>query len=347
MGRPLPFTQGELTLRGHAIEARLYAEDADKDFLPQTGVLADFHIAPGEGLRVDSGVQTGDEVGIHYDPMLAKIIAWGADRGEANRRLARALRAASVQGVTTNLAFLRRVLAHPAWEAGDITTHFIADHAETLRPASPDRARAARIATLQRVVALDAERREAGGVLPGLPLGWRNNRFADPEVRWESGGETLAVGYRVLGAGRILTRSGGVEVEVELLGRDDAGDAASLVVRVGDAILRPRLVTRGESLWVHLPGEDVALTAVPRFVTAEKVKDVGSCRAPMPGKVIAVRVAVGEAVTVNQPLVVLEAMKMEHALDAPTDGTIAEVLVQPGDIVQADQELVRLQPATA
>ncbi len=334
MGRPLPFTQDDLSIRGHAIEARLYAEDPDQDFLPQTGRLAAFAFPEVEGLRLDTGVRAGDEVSIHYDPMLAKVIAWGADRAEANRRLLAALRGAEVHGVVTNLKFLRAVLAHPAWQSGQLSTHFIAEHKAALVGLGADLVRAARIATVARVLALDAAR----AVLPDLPLGWRNSRFADPEDRWSHGETSVVCAHRALGNDRFLTRVDGVEAIVEVLDRSHG-----LVLKIDDRISRAAVVTANDVSYVHVAGEDVRLVLVPRFASGERKADSGTCQAPMPGKVIAVRVEAGQVVEANQPLVVLEAMKMEHTLEAPTAGTVVEVLVQPGDVVQGGQDLVILK----
>jgi len=338
MGRPLPFTQADLRIQGHAIEARLYAEDPDQDFLPQTGRLVAFDFPEVEGLRLDAGVRAGDEVSIHYDPMLAKVIAWGSDRAEANRRLLAALRGALVHGVTTNLRFLRAVLGHPAWQSGALSTHFIAEHKHALVGLTVDPRRAVRIATVARALTIDAAR----ALLPDLPLGWRNSRFADPEERWLAGDTLIACGHRALGQGRFLTRIAGDDVVVEVL-HQSAGPTNELVLKLGDAICRARIVVAGETTYVHLAGDDFRLDLVPRFASGERKVDSGTCQAPMPGKVIAVRVVPGQAVEANQPLVVLEAMKMEHTLEAPAAGTVAEVLVAPGDVVQGGQDLVILK----
>jgi len=340
MGRPLPFTQADLSIRGHAIEARLYAEDPDQDFLPQTGRLVAFEFPPVEGLRLDAGVRSGDEVSIHYDPMLAKVIAFGSDRDEANRRLLAALRGASVHGVTTNLRFLRAVLAHPAWQSGKLSTHFIADHKAELIGLKPDPSRAARIATVVRALAIDRAR----SVLPDLPLGWRNSRFADPEERWLHGDALISCAHRAIGSARFLTRISGDEIVVEVLEHSSGNTGPSaLVLKLGDAICRARVVNAGDSTYVNIAGEDFRFDLVPRFASGERKVDTGTCQAPMPGKVIAVRVVPGQVVEANQPLVVLEAMKMEHTLEAPAAGTVAEVLVQPGDVVQGGQDLVILK----
>jgi len=347
LGKPLPFRQEDLRITGHAIEARLYAEDGDHDFLPQTGTLHDFHVPAGsggvEGLRLDSGVEAGDEVGIHYDPMLAKLVAFGATRDEANRRLARALREASVLGVTTNVPFLRAVVAHPAWRAGALSTHFIADHKDALAGRHLDAALAARLVTVAAAVRADARRT----ILPDLPLGWRNNRFADPTEAWTTkdpgptgATHTLVVRHRALGAGRFLTRVGDGDEGLEVVALGHDGPAWRF--EVAGRLLHARIVDLGDKAYVHADGAEQRLDRVPRFQSSAKSRDQGSCKAPMPGKITALRVEVGASVEAGQPLVVLEAMKMEHTLEAPAAGLVEEILVAVGDVVQADAELVRV-----
>ena len=339
LGEPLPFVQADLALRGHAIEARLYAEDADHGFLPQIGTLRDCHFGHRDGVRLDSGVEVGDEVGIHYDPMLAKIITWGPTRAEANRTMMRALAHASVQGVVTNMGFLRQVVAHPAWQSGAISTHFIAEHQQALRTRFVDPVLAARIATVARAVSLDAARR----LLPEVMLGWRNNRFADPAVAWlDPEDQPIVCAYRALARDRYTTRVGDATAEVVVL----AATLPEWSLEIDGHLHKARVVTHGDTTWVHTGGADLRLEAAPRFASAETRADTGSCKAPMPGKVLAVKVAVGDVVEAGQPLLVLEAMKMEHTLEAPAAGTIAEVLVAPTELVQADQELVRIEPTS-
>jgi 3-methylcrotonyl-CoA carboxylase alpha subunit len=345
MGLPCALTQADLDARGpvgHAIEARLYAEDPDHDFLPQTGRLIDFHIpaAPeAPGVRLDTGVATGDEVGIHYDPMLAKVIVYGRDRAEANRRLERALSRASVCGVTTNLAFLRRVLAHPKWRAGEISTHFIADARADLigvLPPPETSVRALRLATVSEALRVEAART----TLPLLRPGWRNNPFGDEVARWRVAGDDRRCAFRALAHGRYATRVEGLEAVVEVLAHEVKGDVMRLRALVGTHLVEARIVRSEARVFVHLDGHDVTLGVVPRFDTAQAEGAAGSCRAPMPGKVLAVRIGANDAVVAGQPLVILEAMKMEHTIEAPRDGQVTEVLVAVGDTVKADQELV-------
>ncbi|MGM0575732.1 MAG: acetyl-CoA carboxylase biotin carboxylase subunit [Myxococcota bacterium] len=336
-GRELPLTQGEVSAGGHSIECRLYAEDPDKGFLPATGVLRDFHFPAQAGLRLDSGVEAGDEVSVHYDPMLAKVVTWGETREEATRRMRRALQGASVMGVTTNRAFLLRVLEHEAWTSGELDTHFIERHMDGPTPAAPEEARrrALLVATLARTVA----RTDRPALLPGLRPGWRNNRWRDPEEAWRLGDDEVEVRYRPLGGDRYRLTVGEDTHDVRLAGRD----GATWRVSVDGHLTTCRVVSDDHRTWVHTGEHAVALERVARFPEGAEEADAGGCVAPMPGKVLQLLVDEGQEVDEGQALVILEAMKMEHTLVAPHPAKVAQVLVEEGEQVDADATLVLLE----
>ena len=341
LGHPLPIAQGDLTRRGHAIEARLYAEDPVADFLPQTGTVHDWHFPEVAGLRVDSGVEPGSAVSIHYDPLLAKVIAWGPSRAEATRRLALALSQASIQGVRTNRAFLVDILRHPVWAAGDLTTHFIADHLGGWAGPQPP-SDIVRAATVAATLAEVSDRAAARTLLPDLPLGFRNNRYRDPSVAWQTGptGDVVTheVAYRARDAGHFSVTVDGATHEARVLSRSGPELRFELAGRLRTA----RILPHAAGVDVHLVGFDLHLTRIARFPDHAHEGEQGGCRAPMTGKVLAVVVAAGDRVAAGQALVVLEAMKMEHTIEAPYDADVVEVLAEPGDFVEADAELIRL-----
>ncbi len=338
MGRPLPLTQGDVAARGHAIECRVYAENPAEGFLPQTGRLVDWDVPETlPGIRLDSGVEAGDDVCIHYDPMLAKLIAWGRDRDEATRRLIRALSEASIQGVRTNRRFLIDVLRDDAWASGDVSTHLIDERFSGWTDAGvPDEVvRVAMLAaTADELGRLEARERP----LPSLAIGWRNSPLRDPVVSWRRGDAGLEVAWRhAPGGGYVMTAAGAVHaVTVEALG------AGELRVGVDGHLQRIRLVADGARRYVHVAGWDVVLDRAPRFPDVDHKEAGGGCRAPMTGKVLEIRVAEGDQVEAGQVLLVLEAMKMEHPLQAPGAGRVEALLVEAGEVVDADQELVRL-----
>jgi len=339
-GGALPFTQEEVVLKGHAIEARVYAEDANNDFLPCTGTLYDWHLTQHAGIRVDTGVERGSEVSVHYDPMLAKVIAYGADREEATRRLRSCLESASILGVTTNRRFLCRVLDSTPWAEGDLHTHFIEEHASLLADTiPPERLKHAAIAaSTHYVMQRDKER----SILPHVQYAWRNNPFRDERYDWLSaeGEEAMRVFIGKNGPNTWRCTLEGEAHEVVVL-RDSPG-ALKLAI---DGHVRPfRIVTEGDSLWLHDGEFDFSLSAVPLFPAAGDADAEDGCSAPMPGKVLSIRIAVGDEVEEGAPLVVLEAMKMEHTLCAGQAGTVSEVFIAEGDQVRGGELLVALEP---
>ena len=330
-----PLALGSLERRGAAIEARVYAEDPANDFLPQSGPVLDWHLPPMDGVRVDGGVETGSVVGIHYDPMLAKIIASGADRNEALRRLRRALRALSVQGVTTNRRFLLQVLEHPAFAQGELHTHFIEEHlGEHLDAAlEPEAIRRALVAA----VLHEHELRRAEALLPTVPSGFRINAHTPQRVRFRVGEAEHLVEYRhrFRTPGHFAIDIGGTAMEASVLSHDER----SLRFAIDGHRMDARIVASGGRVHVQLDGVAVPLDRVPRFPDRAAEVPAGACIAPMPGKVIEVRIAEGDTVEAGQVLLVMEAMKMEHKVTAPEAGTVAALHAAEGDQVEADAVL--------
>jgi acetyl/propionyl-CoA carboxylase alpha subunit len=336
-GEPLPAEAIEPSISGHAIEVRLYAEDARNGFLPVSGTLDRFKFDDHPGLRVDSGVENGSTIAVHYDPMLAKVICWAETRTEAAAVLAAALQRARIHGSITNRDLLVAVLRHPEFVAGGTDTHFLERHdpAELAVPAVGEtEMRAALVAA---ALAGQAERTEARTLLPAVPSGWRNSpsqlqltRFLGPDGEHE-------VGYR-------FEPRGGLDATVDGASLPGVTLHTCLPKLVGLEIERHlrwfEIERVGDVFHIDGPGGYLRLEELPRFPTAGVEEDAGSLHAPMPGKVIAVRVEQGSAVAEGQILVLMEAMKMEHALRAPFAGTVREVRAAPGDQVDAAQVLV-------
>jgi propionyl-CoA carboxylase alpha chain len=336
LGEPLPPEALAPGSTGHAIEARLYAEDPRHGFLPATGTLDRFRFAESEGIRVDSGVEDGSEIGPHYDPLLAKVIAWGANREEAAARLATALTRAEIHGSVTNRDLLVRILQHPEFLSGVADTGFLDRHdpAQLGRPmvTGPGEEIAALAAVLCARRARLPERRVASTI----PAGFRNNP-SQPEWTSFDGAETeVRIGVRFDRTGEIHTN---LEGRFRIVGLESE--------RVGierDGLLGWYQVHRVGSIH-HVDGPDgyARLVEQPRFPTATIEDQPGSLHAPMPGKVIAVPVAEGDKVEEGQTLVVMEAMKMEHTLRAPFGGHVSAVGVSIGDQVDAHQVLVIIE----
>jgi acetyl/propionyl-CoA carboxylase alpha subunit len=285
-------------------------------------------------LRVDSGVEEGSEVSIHYDPMLAKIITSGENRALALQRMRRALRSLSVQGVTTNREFLLRVLEHPAFVAGQIDTHFIDRHLGDLcdGASEPDEQRAAIAGALA-----DQQRRDRQRVfVPGVPSGWRNNYHTPQSVEYAVGEGVVRVDYRHLGNDRFTVWTGTEARAIRVV----SWEPPQLILEEGSHRWSARMSFDGGRTYVHTSDFSISLSHKPRFPDKSQAIPVGGCVAPMPGKVIEVRVAEGDAVKTGQALLIMEAMKMEHSVTAPRDGIVAQITVASGDQVDANALLV-------
>jgi propionyl-CoA carboxylase alpha chain len=314
-GAKLPPEALNPTLTGHAIEARLYAEDAD--FLPQTGTLSRFEIPSPAGVRVDSGVETGSVVGVHYDAMLAKVIAHGATREEASARLAGALDRARLHGIITNRPLLVSVLRSPAWADNDVDTSFLDRH-EVLDSAAHE------IHCLAAALASCASRADA------FPSGWRSLP-SQPQTTSYDG---VVVSYAHARTGLVATVDGAA-VDVRLW----SATRYEVDLSVG-GVRRTYEVSLGETTYVDSSLGHSALVEDPRFPVPGSALAAGSLTAPMPGTVLRVTVGAGDQVQAGDALVVLEAMKMEHSVKAIADGTVTEVLVTEGAQVDAGSVLV-------
>ncbi|GBD42712.1 Acetyl-/propionyl-coenzyme A carboxylase alpha chain [bacterium HR40] len=340
-GEPLGFEQEEVRLRGWAIEARLYAEDPARGFLPAVGRLRRYREPRGEGIRIDSGVVEGSEIPIFYDPMIAKICAFGPDRETAADRLATALDAFVVRGPQTNLDFLRAVVDHPRFRAGRLSTGFIAEEfGERFAGVELPPERRRLLAAAAALMAFrEAERAlRIGGRLPGVVLA--------PERRWwVSLGST---GFPATieadgGTSRVRIADEPVDLSLDwlpgrLLARIEAGKA-SLFVQV-DRICEGFRLRHGGAVFEALVRTERAAEYAARMPQKPPRDSSREVAAPMPGLIVSVAVRPGQEVEVGQELLVLEAMKMENVLRAERSGIVAEVRVRPRDAVAADQVLL-------
>ena len=334
-GEALRLSQEQVPFEGAAVEVRVYAEDPAAGFLPQSGKVVDWSIPPADGLRVDSGVESGSEVGIHYDPMLAKIITSGATRELALQRMRRALRSLSVQGLTTNREFLLRVLDHPAFIAGEIDTHFIDRHLQSDLGATAPGVGEHR-AAIAAALAEQQQRDRSRVIVPRVPSGWRNNYHTPQSVEYEVGEHEVRVDYRHLGDDHFTVWVGDEERQVRVVSWGEQ----KITLEEGVHRWSARVTFDGDRSFVHSSAFSVALRRKPRFPDKSLEIPAGGCIAPMPGKVVELRVAEGDSVQAGQVLLIMEAMKMEHTVTAPQDGTVAQVTVAAGDQVDADALLV-------
>lgn len=322
-GERLPYGQEDITLTGHAVEARICAEDPARGFLPSGGTVLALHEPQGDGVRTDSGLSEGTEVGSLYDPMLSKVIAYGPDRATALRKLRAALAETVTLGVQTNAGFLRRLLAHPAVVAGDLDTGLVEREAEELLAGSGDvpeevydAAAAVRLSSLAPA--------EGGWTDPfSVPSGWRLGGEPAPVVFHLRAPGLEPVAHRPRGTSTVTP--GRVSVTLDGV-RHTFHRAGDWLGREGDA-------------W-HVRDHD----PVAASLTGAAHAGVDSLTAPMPGTVTVVKVAVGDEVAEGQSLLVVEAMKMEHVISAPHAGTVSELDVTPGTTVAMDQVLAVITP---
>jgi propionyl-CoA carboxylase alpha chain len=348
-GAPLPPEVTSARIGGHAIEARLYAEDPRAGFRPAAGVLHRFDIPAWPGVRTDAGVADGSVVGVHYDSMLAKVIAHGPTRDTARRRLARALAGARLHGVTTNRDLLVAVLREPEFAAGQIDTGYLTRHAEVFAAELPGPALDLHLAAA--ALAGQAARRAAAPVLAGLPSGWRNVRSQDQHAVFACDGERHEVRYQLGRDGLTVTVDGraldGAELGGAELGGAELGSAGGdhLELTVAGITRQFRVHQVGDAVYVDSPLGATTLTEAERFPEPDALVAAGSLLAPMPGTVVRVAVVAGDKVEAGAPVVILEAMKMEHVVTAPAAGVVAEVAVQAGQAVDAGAELARVDPA--
>ena len=350
-GEPLTLRQDDVVVHGHAVEARVYAEDPSRGFLPATGTVALLEEVAGRpGVRVDSGLRQGAVVGPEYDPMLAKVIASGRDRGEAMRRLDGALAATTILGVTTNVGFLRRLLAEPEVIAGQLDTELVERLADSAASAT-ETATPSRDALVAAAILLASRADPSQGAL--------TERAGDPwdaTGGWRLGGHWAEACFRVeVGGQRAeLAVTGPADRARVRIGEEAIPAAAALGATWLDVVIDGRRhrwswVRVDDRLWLGSKGQVLALTLLParEQAGAGAGGSLGAVNSPMPGTVRDVPVSVGRRVAKGDTLAVVEAMKMEYAVTAPADGLVTAVHVAVGDTVALDQGLVDVGPLVA
>jgi 3-methylcrotonyl-CoA carboxylase alpha subunit len=347
-GESLPLRQDEITAQGHAIEARIYAEDADKGFLPATGTIREWREPAGEGIRVDTGFRAGDVVTPYYDALLAKLIAWGGDRPQALGRLVDALGGFEIAGVTTNLAFLKALLTHPLVARGEIDTGFIEREISALTRTTPAVAALDLAAACVSVLVREQHEHEhaQAATLDTSPWnrtdGWTLTGRRSRRVRFRHGAEQYDT---VLWYGRdgFTMEFADTNARLQFVPRD--GGVFDMCL--GDAPERASVAWSGRDLDVTTPRGHLKLQWIDPF--AGKVADLAAASrivAPMPGTVTRILAEAGADLPRGAPLIVLEAMKMEHTLRAPSDGRLKALKCAVGDVVQEGTELADFEPAT-
>lgn len=353
-GEPLPKKQNELSIRGHALEARIYAENPEKGFLPSIGTLRHMHTPPavtfelGSGaagtpaaIRIDSGVRQGDAISPFYDPMIAKLIVWGNDREEALGIIAQALSEYQIVGLATNVAFLKRLVESKPFSGADLDTGLIERHHAALFP-TPQQT-SLQVLALAAAALLTSE--QIAGAAANDPWadtsGWRMNGTLLRQLDYadESGKYPVTIGYR--GTGWTI-RQGDASAVMTLVARD----GQHLVIKLDGATVRGTVVRDGEMFHVFTGGAHFALNYNdPLAHAGETEAEGGRLTAPMPGKIVEVLVDKGKTVEKGAPLLIMEAMKMEHTIAAPANGTVEDLLYAVGDQVAEGAQLLAFKAA--
>ncbi len=352
-GQPLPARQEDLRIHGHAIEARIYAENPEKGFLPSIGTLAYLglpaHVAFANGdIRVDGGVRTGDTITPFYDPMIAKLIVHGADRDQARARMLQALAQTQAVGVQTNVAFLSRLMRDSAFAAADLDTGLIERQRATLLP-EPTPADAATLALATAAVLASQGQAQSAphAAAPADPWdtrdGWRLGGRYQRQLQWIDNGETRHVGVARQGADWTLDSGDGAR-PFAWRAEQATGPARVLRITLDGRERAGTVVLHADKAHVFGDGGARVLDLYDPLAHAQDTQGDhgGGLTAPMPGKIISIAVKAGDSVAKGQPLLVMEAMKMEHTISAPADGKVEELFYAVGDQVTEGAELVSI-----
>jgi propionyl-CoA carboxylase alpha chain len=336
-GRSLGFTQADLAINGHAIEARIYGEDPGSNFLPTAGPVRLFERSRVASARYDSGIETGSTVGIEFDPMLAKVIVHAPTRSEAALRLARVLETTRIQGLITNRDFLVSVLRNEAFLAGDTTTDFI-ERINPQRARTPDRSEVIE-AAIAAAMSDQCDRRASARTLAFVRSGWRNSVMPAELVEFTVGEDELRLEYQSTRDGSFIATTDGDERSV----RVKAKQGHEITLELDGRMMAFTVMADGARWIVHGPSGQIELTQKPRFPDLDQAGLAGGLTAPMPGNVVETYVKAGDTVEQGQLLLILEGMKMEHRITAPRAGVVSELRVAKGDQVANGEMLVVLR----
>ena len=324
-GETLGYSQDDIAWNGSSIEARLYAEDPAKDFLPATGTLIAYDVDKNIDARWDTGVEKGSIIGTDFDPMLAKVIAKGKNRTDAANKLALALQSLHIGGVTTNRDFLVECLRSKYFHKGNTTSDFI----EIAKPKRSIQLTKGKLeqAGITAALWIQGENRDKAPILKEIQSGWTNSRLPKQKISFQSGSEEILISYK-------SNRDGSFDVNDDITAKVIKWDPSGIDVEIGKTRFFSKITKSDENLVVHGPWGDILFKILPRFKSIGQEAKDGGLIAPMPGKVIDLKVKVGSKINKGDTLVVLEAMKMEHTVKAIEDGVVDELFVSQNDQVE-------------
>ena len=338
-GKPLPITQDEVTSKGYAIEARLYAEDANNDFLPATGVVQLWEVPQVEGLRIETAIQSGSEISIHYDPMIAKVIVWDKTRNAAHRKMAYTLRHLKCLGLTTNQDFLLHLFEQPAIQQGDYDTHYIKNNFDVTSFGKKSYTQK-ELATIATTLFYWYQRNQKRTLLKSLPSGWRNNQHQPQQNIYIFEEEEFLVKYYAEGKQQFDFTIGENSRAVELVEVAES----HLSFRIDQVQYRVSIATKGNQIFVHSPETgNISFKKKDRFPSKATQKEEGGYEAPMPSQIVKILVEGGQAVQKDEALMIISSMKMENTILAEKDGTVTEVYAAEGQSVEAGFLLLKVE----
>lgn len=338
-GKPLPITQDEVTSKGYAIEARLYAEDANNDFLPATGVVQLWEVPQVEGLRIETAIQSGSEISIHYDPMIAKVIVWDKTRNAAHRKMAYTLRHLKCLGLTTNQDFLLHLFEQPAIQQGDYDTHYIKNNFDVTSFGKKSETQK-ELASIATTLFYWYQRNQKRTLLKSLPSGWRNNRHQPQQNIYIFEEGEFLIKYYAEGKQQFDFTIGENSRMVELVEVAEP----HLSFRIDQVQYRVSIATKGNQIFVHSPETgNISFKKKDRFPSKATQKEEGGYEAPMPSQIVKILVKDGQAVQKDEALMIISSMKMENTILAEKDGTVTEVYAAEGQSVEAGFLLLKVE----
>ncbi len=333
-GNPLSIKQSDVKRNGYAVEARLYAEDASNSFMPASGTIHHWKTPTVDGLRVETSVQSGSEISIYYDPMIAKLIVWGRNRATAHRKMAYVLRQLKCQGLTTNQDFLLHLFGQEAILQGNYDTQYVENHLDlkTLRVKTPKQKALVLIASMLEGWNQRSNQRTA---LRSIPSGWRNNPYVPQQISylWHSkANDKVDVFYTVSAKSSFNITISETTYQVNLV----SIDTPNIVFTVDGAQYKATVVKQGKQHFIHLPETgNCSIIECERFPSKIKEKTEGGYQAPMPSQIVKILVKTGQDVKAEDPLIVISSMKMENTIVAEKDGKIKEIYAAEGQNVKA------------
>lgn len=338
-GKPLTLNQSDISCNGYAIEARLYAEDASNNFMPATGNILHWEVPKVDGLRIETAVESGSEVSIHYDPMIAKLIIWDKDRSSAHRKMVYILQHLKCLGLTTNQDFLLHLFQQRSINAGDYDTHFIQSQLDLSKIAHKSEQQK-QLSTIGVTLFNWHTKEQDRTILTALPSGWRNNFYAPQQKVYQCGEEEINAKYSSKTKKHFDFEINGSKVNVEFFEQKNQ----RLVFRVKGIQYQFIIAQKENIFFIHSPETgNMVLVEKNRFPKKEIEKLKGGFEAPMPSQIIKVLVSEGQSVKSGEGLMIISSMKMENTIEADMDGTIEEIYATEGQSVEAGFLLLKLK----